>query len=177
MPSGTRHGGFYRRHDIRFADAFLEEITRHDFRTAMLRDGRRQAWEWSTPAADSRGLWQKGRAVSTKPYTDRQVLKRARRILDREGVIAYLGNLYEAQGFSPLDGVRKVIEHITTPTDKMPLGNPDMLKLYFSQTTEEQTKKLQIDSRTLVAHKMISEEPPKMRARVLKTANALPSGA
>ena len=165
-----------RRKDRRFADAFLEEITRHDFRTAMLRAGRRQGWEWNVLAHDGR-VWKKGAAVSSKPYTDRQVLKRARRILDREGVIAYLGNLYEAQGFSPLDGVRKVIEHITTPTDKLPLGNPDMLKLYFSQTTEEQTKKLQIDSRTLVAHKMISDEPPKMRARVLKAADALVSGS
>ena len=71
--------------------------------------------------------------------------------------------------------MRKAVEHITTPTEQYPLGNPDMLKFYFKQTTEEQTKKLQIDSRTLVAHKMITDEPPTMRARVLKAADARPS--
>lgn len=162
-----------RRNDLRFADAFLEEVVSHDMRTAMLRAGRRQGWEWAVTA-------NRHPQAKPKPYNDRQVLRRARKILDREGVVAYLSSLYEARGFSPLDGVDLLIDHAKGNLTKQVATKEgavvevkippslDALKLYFSQTTEEQTKKIQIDSRSLVAHRMIDQEPPAMRARVLK---------
>lgn len=172
-----------RRNDRRFADALLEELVKHDYRTAMLRAGRRMGWRWQYNQGF--GLMSTTGELKSKPYTDRQVLKRAKKILDRDGVVAYLGDLYQARRFSPLEGVDLVIKHmrgyeidqqkvtkdgdVVTYTERVK-PSLEATKFYFSQTTEEQAKRVQVDTRMLVSHHMNASEPPRMRARVLKDA-------
>lgn len=173
-----------RKTDRAFAETFATEIHRQkDYRTAMLVTGRRLQWCWS-------GTTMFGREW-VQPMKDRQILRRARALLDRASVVEYLECLFDAVGFTPVDGARKLVQHINgieydgfvrapdgseqRVTVKAP-PSLDALKHYHALTTKKQTQKVEMDTRMLVAHKFVSAEPPKMRARVLKVTDAeLPS--
>jgi hypothetical protein len=175
----TKYGGFRadhglpkRKRDQDYCDAFMAELQHHDVRGARLAAGRRLGWHWSGEG------W-------VKPMTDIQILRKAKKIEQREGSLAYMRSMFEAVGFSPVDGVRTLVDHIKgnitkeTIVDgevtevKLP-PNLDALKHYHKLTLQEQTKKIEVDTRSIVAHKMMSDTPPAMRARVLK--DALPGG-
>jgi hypothetical protein len=168
-----------RKRDAQFADFFLKELETKDVREAMIAAGRKLGWCWNGTSAKTGQMW-------SQPMKDIQVLRKAKAILKRETVVEYMAYLFEAVGFSPLDATRKLVAHIDgieyerVTLDKE-TGEPvavtlkekpslDALKHYHKLTTTEQVKKVEVDQRTLVAHKMISEEPPRMRARILKAA-------
>lgn len=155
-----------RERDRQFAEFFLDELRVKEPRAAMIGAGRRLGWSY-------RGVKVKGESVSAwrKPYTDKQIVGRAKKILARESVVEYCKYLFEAVGFSPVDATKKLVEHITTPTEKNPLGSLEALKAYHKLTLEEQTHKVQVDTRMLVAHKMVGEKPPATRVRALKAAD------
>lgn len=162
-----------RKRDIEFANVFMEELQRNpDQRSAILAAAKRLDWHWSGQRPNGE-TWR-------RPKSDRQVLRHAKKILARGSVIDYMADIFEAIGFTPVDGARKLIDHIqgnltkevaqkdgTTVEVKIP-PSLDALKHYHSLTLEERTKKVQVDTTMLVAHRMVGSEPPKMRARVLK---------
>lgn len=149
-----------RKSEMRFADAFVDELHKApNTLQAQLRAGRRMEWY------NAGGHW-------CRPMSDKLILKRARHLLQRKSVVEYLEYIFDAVGFTPIDGARKLVEHITTSTEKDPLGSLDALKHYHALTTKKQAQKVEMDTRMLVAHKFVTAEPPKMRARVLKVSEA-----
>jgi len=161
--------GIGRRRDQEFADVFMEEIRTKSVREAILAAGKRLDWHW---AGDG---WRRVK-------TDAQILRQGRKILARGSVIEYMTHYFDAVGFTALDGARMLKRHIegditkevmtkdgTVEEVKLP-PSLDALKHYHALTLEKQTTKVEIDQRTLVAHRMMTSEPPKMRARELKTA-------
>jgi hypothetical protein len=160
-----------------FVDAFCDELQRTNHRQAMLNAGRRMGWAWS-------GV--RNGIVWTTPMKDIQVLRKARKILGQQSVVEYLEYIFDAVGFTPVDGARTLVQHIQgieydgfvrdkdgneqRVTVKAP-PSLDALKHYHALTTKKQAQKVEMDTRMLVAHKFVSAEPPKMRSRVLKVTD------
>lgn len=177
MPTRDRRNFPIRKRDAEFADLFLLELQTKSTREAMLGAARRLGWEWR--GTTDRGSWQ-------RPMKDIQVLRRAKKILGRDNVVEYMRFMFDAVGFSPLDATKKLVEHIqgieyetssvtkdgeVVPFTAREKPSLDALKHYHKLTMEEQTKKVQIDQRTLVAHRVVGDAPPVTRARVLKSSS------
>ncbi len=157
----------------RFAEQFAIALQCHSVDESIQVAAKACGWFWG----------------SGKPLNARQVAKRAKAIMLRPDWVENMRDLFEvAGGFSPVDGVRKVVQHIegrievqrtavtkdgeiVNYTETLP-PSLEALKHYHSMTVPKATKQVQVDTRMLVAHRMVSDAPPVMRARVLKPADA-----
>lgn len=70
------------------------------------------------------------------------------------------------------DGLKKLVEHIRTATDKSPAGSLDALKMYFALTVPKATKKVEVKSMTLSATMKGQDSAPAMVARAIGEAVA-----
>jgi hypothetical protein len=111
------------------------------------------------------------------------VAKKAERLLRRGDVTEAIRNYFsELADFSPVDGARKLVEHIhgiehdaTVLVDGSPVTyrarekpSLDALKHYHALALPKAAKQVNVDQRVVVAKALISETPPPIRVRALE---------
>jgi hypothetical protein len=158
-----------------FVDAFLAELPNSDPESAALR------------AVERSGGMLNG---FTEP-SDKLRLRRAKALLKQPDVVAAIRAAYEVGAdYSITDGMKRLVDWIEgrvrhEQTKMLESGEVvkydvtlepslEALKTYLSVVTPKPAKQVQVDSRSIVAKVLVTDQPPKTRARILEV-KALPS--
>jgi hypothetical protein len=157
-----------RRHE-QFIGYFLEELASHPPEFAAELAGMRCHWVFH----------------GGTPMNKYAVAKKAEKLLKRPDITeAIRAHFTELADFTPVDGARKLVEHIngieyekTVIVDGQPLTytdkekpSLDALKHYHALVLPKPAKHVQVDQRVVVSKVLISDQAPTIRVRELNPA-------